>query len=78
MPFVWDGHDNAKRVNETAHGIGMHRYEWADDELLGNIERLRTDASIQARLAETSRIMREQDGRRTAARSIDRLLVSAS
>jgi MGT family glycosyltransferase len=78
MPFVWDGHDNATRMNDTGHGIGMHRYEWTDDELLGNIERLRTDASIQARLAETSRTMREQDGRMTAARSIDRLLSSTS
>ena len=76
MPFVWDGHDNATRVNDTGHGIGMNRYEWNDDELLGNIERLRTDASIQARLAETSRTMQGQNGRVTAARSIDRLLAS--
>jgi UDP:flavonoid glycosyltransferase YjiC (YdhE family) len=78
MPFVWDGHDNATRMNDTGHGIGMHRYEWTDDELLGNIERLRTDPSIQARLAETSRSMQAQDGRMTAARSIDRLLASAT
>jgi len=76
MPFVWDGHDNATRVNDTGHGIGMHRYDWSDDELLGNIERLRTDSSIQARLAATSRIMQQHNGRITAARSIDRLLAS--
>jgi len=74
MPFVWDGHDNATRVNDTGHGIGMHRYEWTDDELLDNIERLRTDPAIQARLAATSRTMQKQDGRMTAAHSIDRLL----
>jgi len=78
MPYVWDGHDNATRMNDTAHGIGMHRYEWTDEELLGNIERLRTDPSIQARLAETSRYMQEQDGRMTAAHNIDRLLRSLS
>ena len=76
MPFVWDGHDNATRVNDTGHGIGMHRYEWSDDELLGNIERLRTDTSIRTRLAKTSRIMQQQNGRLTAARSIDRLVAS--
>jgi len=76
MPFVWDGHDNATRVNDTGHGIGMHRYDWSDDELLGNIERLRTDASIQAQLAATSRTMQQQNGRMTAARSIDRLIAS--
>jgi UDP:flavonoid glycosyltransferase YjiC (YdhE family) len=78
MPFVWDGHDNATRMNDTGHGIGMHRYEWSDEELLGNIERLRTDPSIQARIAETSQYMQKQDGRMTAARSIDRLLTSTS
>jgi len=78
MPFVWDGHDNATRVNDTGHGIGMHRYEWTDEEFLRNIERLRTDASIQARIAETSRYMQKQDGRMTAAHSIDRLLSSIS
>ena len=78
MPFVWDGHDNATRMNDTEHGIGMHRYEWSDDELLGNIERLLTDSSIRARLDETSRYMQEQDGRMTAARRIDRLLGSTS
>jgi MGT family glycosyltransferase len=74
MPFVWDGHDNAARMNDTGHGIGMHRYEWSDRELLANIERLLTDASIQTRLAETSRWMQRHDGRVTAARRIDKLL----
>ena len=78
MPFVWDGHDNATRVNDTGHGIGMPRYDWTDDELLDNIERLRTDPAIQARIAETSRYMQKQDGRMTAANSIDRLLTSMS
>jgi len=76
MPFVWDGHDNAQRVNDTGHGIGMHRYEWSDAELLGNIERLLTDAGIKARLAETSAYMQAHDGRQTAARRIDALLGS--
>ncbi|MBT4890110.1 MAG: glycosyltransferase, partial [Rhodospirillales bacterium] len=25
MPYVWDGHDNATRVEETGHGFKMHR-----------------------------------------------------
>jgi len=74
MPFVWDGHDNAQRVNDTGHGIGMHRYEWTDEELLGNIDRLLTDASIRARLDETSAYMQASDGRKTAARRVDQLL----
>ena len=74
MPFVWDGHDNAQRVNDTGHGIGMHRYEWSDDELLGNIERLMTDEGLKSRLKETSAYMQAEDGRMTAARRIDKLL----
>jgi MGT family glycosyltransferase len=74
MPFVWDGHDNARRVNDTNHGIGMHRYEWTDDELLGNVRRLLVDASIQARLRETSAWMQAHDGRETAAKRIRELL----
>jgi len=76
MPFVWDGHDNAQRMNDTGHGIGMHRYEWTDEELIANIERLLTDPSIQARLKQTSEYMQAHDGRGTAARSIDALLRS--
>jgi len=76
MPFVWDGHDNAQRMNDTGHGIGMHRYEWTDDELLRNIDHLLTDSSIQARLEQTSAYMQAHDGRREAARRIDALLRS--
>ncbi len=30
MPYVWDGHDNATRVQETGHGFKMPRYDWTD------------------------------------------------
>ena len=30
MPYVWDGHDNATRVEETGHGFKMPRYDWTD------------------------------------------------
>jgi UDP:flavonoid glycosyltransferase YjiC (YdhE family) len=74
MPFAWDGHDNARRVHETGHGIGMHRYEWTDAELLGNLERLLSDGGIRARLRETSAWMQAHDGRQGAARRIHELL----
>lgn len=78
MPFVWDGHDNAQRVNDTGHGIGMHRYEWSDAELIANIERLLTDEAIHARLRETSAWMQAHDGRALAAQRIDALLQGAA
>jgi UDP:flavonoid glycosyltransferase YjiC (YdhE family) len=54
----------------------MHRYEWTDGELLGNIDRLLTDPSIQARLKQTSAYMQAHDGRQEAAQRIDALLRS--
>ena len=33
MPYVWDGHDNATRVQETGHGFKLDRYDWTDEEL---------------------------------------------
>lgn len=74
MPFAWDGFDSARRIQETGHGLGIDRYEWADEELTGAIERLLNDKAIHARVKETSEYMRAQDGRRKAARLIDELL----
>jgi UDP:flavonoid glycosyltransferase YjiC (YdhE family) len=33
MPYVWDGHDNATRVQETGHGFKLDRYNWTEEEL---------------------------------------------
>ena len=74
MPFVWDGHDNAQRVNDTRHGIGMHRYEWSDEEFLNNINALMTDDEIRNNVRNTSAHMQKQDGRRRAADAIDQFL----
>ena len=74
MPFAWDGHDNARRVHDTGHGIAMPRYEWTEAGLLANLERLLSDGRIRARLRETSAWMQARDGRLTAARRIDELL----
>ena len=74
MPFVWDGHDNAQRVNDTTHGIGMPRYEWRDEELLANLEALLNDKTIRENIDATSRYMRAHDGRKTATAAINGLL----
>ena len=39
MPYVWDGHDNATRVEETGHGFKLDRYDWTDEELAGKIDK---------------------------------------
>ncbi|HLC08601.1 MAG TPA: nucleotide disphospho-sugar-binding domain-containing protein, partial [Methyloceanibacter sp.] len=73
MPFCWDGHDNAQRVNDTGHGIGMHRYDWTDDQFAAALERLVSDKEMHARLAETSAHMQKQDGVAKAADIILRI-----
>ena len=77
MSYVWDGHDNAMRVQETGHGFRMHRYDWDDSELADKLQVCTTDATMQARLAETSRYMRSHKGPQDAAKILDGILRNA-
>ena len=66
MPYVWDGHDNAMRVQETGHGFHSDRYEWTDAELTAQIEACLTDADLAAhggRLAGGGRACQHDEGR---------------
>ena len=74
MPYVWDGHDNATRVQETRHGLKMHRSDWSDEEFENALNTLLTDSEMQKNLASTSRHMQAADGRKKAARIIDQLI----
>ncbi|MDU8945262.1 glycosyltransferase [Ovoidimarina sediminis] len=67
MPYVWDGHDNAMRVQETGHGFKLDRYEWTEEELLEKIEAMLADDAMAARLAKTSAHMQSQNGPEKAA-----------
>jgi len=73
MPFVWDGHDNATRVQETGHGLHLHRANWTEAELQGAIDRLLTDKAMQAKLVATSKHMRGRHGPTKAAGLLDKL-----
>ena len=74
MSYVWDGHDNAMRVQETGHGLRSDRYEWTDAELLAKIETCLTDPAMKARLAATSAHMQAQNGPQKAAGLLEALL----
>ncbi len=74
MPYVWDGHDNATRVQETGHGLKMHRSEWSEAELTAAIETLLIDQAMQARLAATKAHMQSQQGTEKAAKILTALL----
>jgi len=74
MPYVWDGHDNATRVQETGHGFKMHRSDWQPQQLRANIDACLSDPAIQARVAATSAHMRKFNGPERAAGLLDKLL----
>ncbi len=74
LPYVWDGHDNATRVQETGHGLKLHRYDWSDAELAAALETLVSDAAMHEKLAATSAHMQAEKGTLKAARLLDGLL----
>ncbi len=73
MPYVWDGHDNATRVQETGHGFHLDRYTWTETELSAKITAMLTDEKMRAKLKKTSKSMRAQPGPTKAAKVIDGL-----
>ncbi len=74
MPYVWDGHDNATRVQETGHGLKMHRGHWSDAELAANIEALLSAGDVQQKLAATAQHMQSSWGTAKAARLLSELV----
>lgn len=76
MPYVWDGHDNATRVQETGHGLKMHRADWTDEELGKALDILFNDQAIAAKLQQTSETMKASPGPEKAAALLEKLLES--
>ncbi len=74
MPYVWDGHDNATRVEETGHGLKMHRSNWEPEELAANIEACLHDSAMAEKLKATSEHMQSANGQQKAAALLDQLL----
>jgi MGT family glycosyltransferase len=74
MPYVWDGHDNATRVQETGHGLKLSRYDWTDAELATALDILLRDEAVQRRLRDTSTQMQARSGARKAAEILNDLL----
>ncbi len=77
MPYVWDGHDNATRVQETGHGFKLDRYNWTEEELQDKIMAMLTDKKMKAKLKKTSKSMRSKHGPTKAAKVIDGLTAAA-
>ena len=78
MPYVWDGHDNATRVQETNHGLSLHRYNWTDEQMESSLQRLLDDLTILDTLKKSSEHMQRQDGPAKAARILNQILEQSS
>ena len=76
MPYVWDGHDNATRVQETGHGLKMHRADWTDEELGKALHTLLHDHTMAAKLRQASATMMASPGPAKAANLLEKLLAS--
>ena len=76
MPYVWDGHDNATRVQETGHGLKMHRSDWSVEQFTQAIDTLLNDKDMHERLGRTSAHMKKANGRKKAAQIINRLVTA--
>ena len=76
LPLFWDQHDNAQRMQETGYGVRLATYEHSPEELLGAIDRLRTDAALASRLAACGERLRSHGGAADAASHIEQLAVA--
>lgn len=74
MPYCWDGHDNASRLEDTGYGRKLPRYQWTNEQLSEAIEDCLHNASMQTRLHDIQQHMQQAQGSEKAARIIDELL----
>lgn len=70
MPYCWDGHDNARRAEESGVGLRLDRYRWDGDQLRGAIETLLANNDMQARLKANALRMQAAGGAGKAAAAI--------
>ncbi len=74
MPYVWDGHDNATRVQETGHGRKLHRANWTLEELQEVMDDLLNNPEMAQKLAKASAQMQASPGPKKAAALLEKLL----
>ncbi|MEI8323992.1 MAG: glycosyltransferase [Betaproteobacteria bacterium] len=71
MPFAWDGHDNATRVQETGYGFKLNRADWTEEALFADLRACLDDQAMQERLQRTCAQMQSQAGPARAAALLD-------
>jgi MGT family glycosyltransferase len=72
LPLFWDQYDNAQRMAELGFGVRLDPYRVTAADLRGAVERLLSDAALQARMADLGQRIRARDGVRRAAALIEK------
>jgi len=70
MPYCWDGHDNAKRAEETGTGRRLDRAGWSPQQLSSAITGLLDDREMRKRLKANATRMAMTPGTERAAEAI--------
>ncbi|WP_292290757.1 nucleotide disphospho-sugar-binding domain-containing protein, partial [Mesorhizobium sp.] len=70
MPYCWDGHDNARRAEETGVGNHIGRDGWTEGVLERAILGLLADDAMRARLKDSAAQMALKPGTDVAAEAI--------
>ncbi|MEI8718541.1 glycosyltransferase [Mesorhizobium sp. ISC11] len=70
MPYCWDGHDNARRAEETGTGDHIGRDGWTEGVLEKAILGLLADDAMRARLKDNAAHMALKPGTDAAAQAI--------
>lgn len=78
IPYCWDGHDNARRAEETGVGLGLDRADWTEHGLRAAVERLLSDGPMHARLRRNADLMEADPGPAKAADAILRVARGAA
>ena len=73
MPLFWDQYDNAQRVHELGFGQRLDTYGFADEELIGAVDRLLGDELLHRRMATNAEVIRSRRGTLIAADLIEGL-----
>lgn len=76
MPYCWDGHDNATRIEDTGYGHKLARYDWTEEELIDRIEDCLNNPEMSEKLAAIKEHMQSAEGNIKAARIIDEILTN--
>lgn len=77
MSYVWDGHDNAMRAEESGHGFKLDRYDWSEALLAEKLAACLNDEAMRQRLQQTSAQMQSRKGPAEAAAILDKVLNNA-